>query len=195
MIRKNTWPRKLWWETSSSQDKVLPYDSPVKHLYDCPGIKCIFGTLHSEVHPRCCLCVSEPDGMQEEITVELWVQPVCSDGSWVKVELCVLFFRAEQLQCSCCCQCSAVSTSSGAKSCYFPQLCPFQWNLLVQDILHCLCSWSYNDYQGQCKGNVNLCNFSLDMPCPSSSASGCSSMGHYPISSAHFLCNEKVQIW
>lgn len=127
-------------------------------------------------------------------SLELWVQPVCSDGSWVKVELCVLFFRAEQLQCSCCCQCSAVSTSSGAKSCYFPQLCPFQWNLLVQDILHCLCSWSYNDYQGQCKGNVNLCNFSLDMPCPSSSASGCSSMGHYPISSAHFLFNEKVQI-
>lgn len=86
-------------------------------------------------------------------SVELWVQPVCSDGSWVKVEPCVLCFRAEELQCSCCCQSSAVSPSSGTDSCYFPQLCPSQWNLLVQDLLDWLCSWSYSDSRGHCKGN------------------------------------------
>lgn len=86
-------------------------------------------------------------------SVELWVQPVCSDGSWVKVEPCVLCLRAEELLCSSRCQSSAVSPSSGTDSCYFPQLCPSQWNLLVQDLLDCLCSWSHSDSRGHCKGN------------------------------------------
>lgn len=116
-----------------------------------------FDTLHSEVHHWHHSCVSEPRDVQEEITVELWVQPVCSDGSWVNVEPCVLFFRAELLQCSCCCQCSAVSASLGTDSCYFPQLCLSQWNLLVPDVLRCLCSWSCSDWWGQCKGNFHLC--------------------------------------